>query len=168
MTSYKIELIKCTCIYTILTLKRSLAAFRKCPAFRYSSIALTILFFSSRWEAYLASSESISLTLWVLASSMAVFHWFRSTQLSMAFFMWLHYNIYNHILMHLKIMKHPGNLQQKNFMSEVTFLLFYILLCIFIYNKLFVAANIQTRNFLLTKKFTKLRFVFYKLNYMLT
>ena len=41
----------------------------------YSSIALSIFSFSSRWEAYLASRVSISFTLCCLASSTAWSHW---------------------------------------------------------------------------------------------
>ena len=73
------------------TLNMSLAASMKCPALRYSSIASRTLFFSRRCWAYFARSMSISRTLWALASSMAVFHWFRWTQQSIACLMRLHW-----------------------------------------------------------------------------
>lgn len=52
----------------------SLAASRKWWAFRYSSTASKVLFFSSRCEAYLERRDLISFMLWVLASSTALFH----------------------------------------------------------------------------------------------
>ena len=74
-----------------LTLKRSLAASMKLPALRYSSMADSTFFFSSRWEAYLARRRSISRTLCDLASSMPLSHWLRLTHVSMAVFTRLHW-----------------------------------------------------------------------------
>ena len=52
----------------------------------YNSIASSVLFFSRRYEAYLASSASISLMLCCFASSIAWSHWFSWTQQSIASF----------------------------------------------------------------------------------
>ena len=52
----------------------------------YNSIASSVLFFSRRYEAYLASSVSISLMLCCFASSIAWSHWFSWTQQSIASF----------------------------------------------------------------------------------
>lgn len=59
----------------------SLAASRKWWAFRYSSTASKVLFFSSRCEAYLERRDLISFMLWVLVSSTALFHCKETTTL---------------------------------------------------------------------------------------
>jgi len=68
----------------IWTWNNSLAASTWWFALRYNSTALNVLFFSSRVSAYFTSRGSVSRTLWLRARSMAVFHWFRCTQVSIA------------------------------------------------------------------------------------
>lgn len=63
-----------------LTLNMSLAASRKWWAFRYSSTASRVLFFSKRCDAYFERRDLISFILCVLASSTALFHCRKNIQ----------------------------------------------------------------------------------------
>ena len=69
---------------SIWTWNNSFAASTWWFALRYSSTALNVLFLSRSVLAYFTSSGSVSRTLWSRARSMAVFHWFSCTHMSIA------------------------------------------------------------------------------------